>query len=271
MNDFTTFANRYFISADLVMERPLHIGKGTSLEPVGTDLPVIKDEEGYPCIPGSSVKGVVRSEVEKILRTFGMLGKKLRNIEKIWACDVFDNRCVDEKKKNEIKNECIENNRINEAKFTEELWKETCTACRIFGSPWMASRVYFKDMYLNNKDLYSFEIRDGVAIDRDTGTAKSGFKFDYEIVSAGSVFKLYIILENLEEWEVGLLGLVLKRWENGEIAIGGKTSSGLGWSKLQNLIIERVDKENLVEYLIEGKKSQANLVDFIKVLKEKLG
>ena len=51
MIDFLSFQNRYLISAVLKLERPMHIGKGTSLKPVGTDMPVVVDQHENPFIP----------------------------------------------------------------------------------------------------------------------------------------------------------------------------------------------------------------------------
>ena len=70
MKDFSTFKNRYFIKADFILESPIHVGKGVSLEPTGTDLPVIKTPEGRPYIPGSSIKGVFRSELINTANSF---------------------------------------------------------------------------------------------------------------------------------------------------------------------------------------------------------
>jgi len=253
MTDFLSFKNRYFVSADLIMERPFHIGKGTSLEPVGTDLPVVKTLEGIPYIPGSSIKGAMRAKLEQILRTLDTQGFKW-NGQKIWACDPLDNSncCVTDSKRKQMQKKHTLNGNLNDTAFTAELLNAHCTACRLFGSPWVASRIYFKDMYLINKDeiLKLFEIRDGVGIDRDTGTAKKGMKFDYEIVPSWTKFRLEAILENVEDWEVGLFSILLKLGKKGEIALGGKVSSGLGWARIENIKIDKVDKTNLIDFVL---------------------
>lgn len=271
MSDFLSFQNRYFVTAELVMEQPLHIGKGISLEPVGTDLPIITTKEGLPFIPGSSVKGVVRSELERILRTFEAQ-KIAINTEILTACDVFGEPCVSDKEKEELEKSSKKNGKVDEAGFTQKLWERTCTACRIFGSPWIASRVYIKDMpLLDSEELFRLsEIRDGVAIDRDTGTAKAHMKFDFEVVPAKARFKFEMVLENVEPWEVGLLGLILKLWARGEIAIGGMTSRGLGWGRLENIRIEKVDRADLIEYILNEQKQPVNLEECIKEFKKKL-
>jgi CRISPR-associated protein Csm3 len=271
MNDFLSFQNRYFVGGELVMEQPLHIGKGVSLEPVGTDLPIIKTKDDLPFIPGSSVKGVVRSEFERIIRTFETQNLAI-NSEPLTACDVFSEPCVKEKEKEKLETDSKKSGKVDEADFTQKLWEKTCTACRLFGSPWIASRVYIKDMpLLDSEELFRLsEIRDGVAIDRDTGTARKQAKFDYEVVPAKARFKFEAVLENVELWEVGLFGVILKLWAHGEIAIGGMTSRGLGWGRLENIEIEKVDRADLIEYILNEKKQHVTLEDCIKEFQKKL-
>jgi len=271
MNIFSTFKNRYFITAELVMDQPLHIGKGTSLEPLGTDLPVIKTPEGLPLIPGSSVKGVLRSELERILRTFESQNLIISK-NRLRACAVFDKPCVSNQQKEELEKNSIMDGKVDEEDFTQKLWDKTCTACRIFGSPWMASRVYIKDMLLLSDPEFSrlSEIRHGVGIDRDTGTASKHAKFDYEVVPAKARFKFEAILENVEQWEVGLIGLILTFWARGELAIGGMTSRGLGWGSLENIKIEKVDTSGLLEYMFNEVKTPVNLEEYIKEFQNQL-
>ena len=258
MEGFWEFENRYFITAELVPTAPLHIGKGVSLEPASTDLPVVKDRLDRPFIPGSSVKGVVRSEIERIARS---LKPAFRFNPPI--CDPLAEPCVDSNKKKELARQYKDEKSLYLA-----LWKETCVVCQLFGSPWLASRISFKDMDpLEGEELlHPFEIRDGVAIDRDTGTVSGGAKFDYEVAVSGLPFRFEAVLENVEPWEVGLLCLVLRLWERGEVALGGKTTSGLGWGRLQEITITRATREKLLDYILEGKTEEVKPDDLIQEL-----
>jgi CRISPR-associated RAMP protein (TIGR02581 family) len=65
---FDTFKNRLEITGKLTTITALRISAGRSTEPIGTDLPVIKDALGQPLIPGSSFKGALRSRLESFLR-----------------------------------------------------------------------------------------------------------------------------------------------------------------------------------------------------------
>ncbi len=76
------------------------------------------------------------------------------------------------------------------------------------------------------------EIRDGVTIDPATGTAEKHKKFDWEILPAGTKFKLRFELVIGDEREEGnLLGLLqtaLSSLDTGELSIGARRSRGFG-------------------------------------------
>jgi CRISPR-associated protein Csm3 len=250
MNTFWQFENRWLITATLRMKTVLSVGSRASLLPAGSDLPVIKTPEGDPFIPGSSLKGVVRTYVERVLRTLDGMNTQHPE-QRLWACDPLDEdrRCVTGAQKKALFEQAGE----DDARFTELIWQHSCTACRLFGSPWLASRVAFQDAMLANREslLRLTEVRDGVGIDRDLGSAKTGIKYDFETVPAGAEFGITIVVENAEEWEVGLLLLALKAIEKGELPIGGKTTRGPGWGELVDLKVQHVGKDNLLAYLTE--------------------
>jgi CRISPR-associated protein Csm3 len=250
MNTFWQFENRWLIIATLRMKTALSVGSRASLLPAGSDLPVIKTPEGVPFIPGSSLKGVVRTYVERVLRTLDGMNTQHPG-QRLWACDPLDekNRCVTADRKKELLAEAGE----DDARFTGLIWQHSCTACRLFGSPWLASRVAFQDAMLANREslLRLTEVRDGVGIDRDLGSAKTGIKYDFETVPAGAEFGITIVVENAEEWEVGLLLLALEAMKRGELPIGGKTTRGPGWGELVDLKVQHVGKDNLLAYLTE--------------------
>jgi len=263
---FERFESRTIISATLTMQTALSVGARSSLEPTGTDLPVIKDPKGVPFIPGSSIKGVIRSQLERILRSLD--GKT-----SLKACDLFGERCVsdDDKKKfvNELRDE---NDKSRDQEFSQKIWDESCTVCRLFGSPWLSSRVTFRDAGLINvSELAQItEIRDGVGIDRDRGAAKEGLKYDFEVVVPDAQFDISIIAENAELWEVGLLLAILRPWQEGYMPIGGKSTRGPGWGKLDNMSIRRVEKQDLLNYLLKGEMKSVSSDQFAKSLEAKL-
>ncbi|WP_051185138.1 RAMP superfamily CRISPR-associated protein [Desulfatiglans anilini] len=76
------------------------------------------------------------------------------------------------------------------------------------------------------------EIRDGVAIDSATGTAKPHKKFDFEVLPAGTVFPLRVdlIIEDSasEPAQLGRLVTALDGLDSGDIALGMRRSRGMG-------------------------------------------
>ncbi|MDO6354574.1 type III-A CRISPR-associated RAMP protein Csm3 [Caloramator sp. CAR-1] len=60
-----TFKGKYIVNFDIELKTGLHIGTaGNTLDIGGVDNPVIKDAFGRPYIPGSSLKGKLRSLME---------------------------------------------------------------------------------------------------------------------------------------------------------------------------------------------------------------
>lgn len=262
MSNFDRFQNRTKISATLEMYTALSVGSRVSLEPTGTDLPVVKGADGLPFIPGSSMKGVVRSQTERVLRA-------VNKPPDFWACDPFGEPCVSTNKKDEL----LRQSRQDEKGFSQLVWQQSCTACRLFGSPWFSSHFAFRDAsLLNSNDLPILtQIRDGVGIDRDLGAARTGFKYDFEVVVPGAQFGMEILAENVEDWEIGLLLAVLRSWQEGSLPIGGKSTRGPGWGKLRNLSVHQVEQQNLLEYLLQGQMTAVETERFIHAFQDKAG
>lgn len=261
MSVFATFANRSIIKATLVMETALSVGATLSLEPTGSDLPVVKGPDGQPYIPGSSIKGVVRFQTERLLRT-------VNRRPDLWACDPFSSPCLQDQERERLWQEANGNDEF----FADSVFERSCTACRLFGSLSFAGRVACKDAYLLNGDslAYVTQVRDGVGIDRDLGAARSGIKYDFETAVPGSHFGIEMVAENLDDWELGLLLTVLNWWGEGGFAIGGKSTRGPGWGKLQGLTVQRVTSDNLLDYLIDGRAPSADISPYLQAFRNRL-
>jgi len=67
-----------------------------------------------------------------------------------------------------------------------------------------------------------------VGIDRLTGGASHGAKFELEVVSTGVTFETDIHLRNFEIWQLGMLFAVMQDMEDELIRIGSGRSRGLG-------------------------------------------
>jgi CRISPR-associated RAMP protein (TIGR02581 family) len=152
-------------------------------------------------------------------------------------------------------------------KIREQVLKDLCNTCQLFGSPFAAARVNIGDLYMSSKEWNGvIQIRDGVAIDRDSEKAKDRLKYDFEVVPASASFDLNITLENATDEDLQLLSMGLSEFVHGFGFIGGKRSRGLGACRLDDLEIrslkldeEGLDKkirtERLRNYLLRGEAS----------------
>lgn len=250
---FDTFRNRLELAGTLTTVTALRISQGRSTEPIGSDLPVVKDSLGRPLIPGASFKGAMRSRLESFLR--GILGNNRKLVanpanEDEWSLRASEMRVL--KAAN-----------IDDAALTEAIVNETDLISRLFGSPWIASKFQVRDLTVFPDAWFGqYQERDGVAIDRDTETAADGKLYDFQVVPAGTPFEFKAIVENAEDWELGLLMIGLHQFETEQIPLGGGRSRGLGIVKLD---IQKMlwfdtgnDPNRLIEYLqklVTGDKS----------------
>lgn len=235
---FDTFKNRLEITGKLTTITALRISAGRSTEPIGTDLPVIKDALGQPLIPGSSFKGAMRSRLESFLR----------GIDPSFAEDPADFTTTN--RNNEVK-DLKEKYKDNDLQLTENLLEKTDLISRLFGSPWIASKFQIRDLNVVPDTWFGqYQERDGVAIDRDTETAADGKLYDFQVVPASTEFQFHAIIENAEEWELGLLMIGLHQFETQQIPVGGGRSRGLGVVKLNIDTMWWLDVNNNPEKLL---------------------
>ena len=236
---FEVFKNRLEIIGTLVTVTALRIGAGRSTEPIGSDLPVIKDALGRPLIPGSTFKGALRSRLESFLR----------GIDSQLAEDPANFTNAERNKQVKEFKEQYENDDIG---LTQALLGITDEVSRLFGSPWIASKFQVRDLTVPADAWFGqYQERDGVAIDRDTETAAEGKLYDFQVVPAGTPFEFRAVVENAEEWELGLLMIGLHQFKSEQIPLGGGRSRGLGVVRLEIDKMRWVDVENKPEFLLE--------------------
>lgn len=227
---FDTFKNRLEITGTLTTVTALRISAGRSTEPIGSDLPVIKDALGRPLIPGSSFKGALRSRLESFLRG---IDPNLAEDPANYTTSTRNNQVKAFKEK-------YKNNDLN---LTQELIGITDDIGSLFGTPWMASKFQVRDLTVQPDAWFGqYQERDGVAIDRDTETAADGKLYDYQVVPAATPFDFKAVVENAHDWELGLLMIGLHQFETEQIPLGGGRSRGLGVVKLE------IDKMRWFDY-----------------------
>lgn len=196
------------ITAILAARTAIHIGSGESNDL--TDAMVRRDAEGRPLIPGTAIAGALRALLTRLApRLKGEL------------CAVLSEKQEDRKKS------C------------------NCAVCRLFGdvNPSDAegcTSAASQLLVFNARPIDAppyFLIRDGVGVDRVTGTAaKAGaVKFDLEVVPPGATFELRMELRNASQEDEQLLAAGLAEWADGRLWLGGRVARGLGAFELYNL------------------------------------
>lgn len=232
------FVNRLRFQGHLVCRTGLHIGAGGSRDFLGTDQPVVRDAMGRPIVPGASLKGILRSAAESLLRTFDRPKDDAAERPPLWTCDLVGGQpCVDDQRIKALRLKLPTDPTVDDQRtFVESVWEESCTVCRLFGSMALASRVRFPD--LPAVEVPRFEVRNGVGIDRDKELAAEGVLYDFEAVPPGTTFELTVLGDNVKDFEVGLILYLFDELHRGQLSLGGKTSRGLGqmaveWSSVE--------------------------------------
>ncbi len=223
---------RLRITARLFFETAWRIGSGKEGVTM-SDLGVVLDPSGQPVLPGSSLKGKLRSTCERLAHALG-LSACLLNEEASGVACVSDVNYYKRKKEDYRKA-----SRLRLDDRLDWIDRHTCDICKLFGSPVRASRLSISDGKLNAW-ANVIQVRDGVVLDRDSRTAVDGLKYDYEVAPAGSEFGITFDLDNPGDTDLALLGAALFEWHSGS-SVGGFSSRGLGRFRLTDIRITGVD------------------------------
>ncbi|RLE01408.1 MAG: type III-A CRISPR-associated RAMP protein Csm3 [Candidatus Aminicenantes bacterium] len=230
------FLGKIIIQGDIVVKTGLRIGGyAGGLKIGGVDLNVITTPEGKPYIPGSSLKGKLRSLIER---------KLAAENPQFW--NVKDN------KGNIVGHKC---------QSSEEY--QLCPVCKIWGiavteelNVPTPTRLIVCDAYLDDKsitpqmkdnlELPYTEIKFETAINRLTGTALHGSLRQIERVPAGAVFKdaemIYNVFDEEDKNILKNIFIALELLENDYL--GGMGSRGYGRVAFQNIRIYWNKREN---------------------------
>ena len=170
------------------------------------------DGEPTVFIPGSSLKGVMRSHAETLLRTEGLA-----------ISDAF-NKKTD----------------FNSKSLGTETYPGSCPIGRTFGNLHVRGHVSVTDLVPGGReptgsaerrrqvDLANrVELRNGVGIDRLLGSAFGGALFDAEAVVQGR-FDGRILLVNAQLYQLALVLAVLRELDDGFLALGSSSTRGFG-------------------------------------------
>lgn len=208
------------IKGKIVLESGLHIGAGdTEMHIGGIDNTVVRHPHTQePYIPGSSIKGKVRSLLEMKSGVMPKTGGAPLQAKHLDIEDLAEDQRL----------ECLKiiklfgSSGANAEKITE------------FAGP---TRVSFADCFMSEESrkrvreerLAMFEIKSETAIDRISGTAKSGSLRFIERVPASIEFDFAVCLKVLAEEDKELVDYLLLGLKLLEMdSLGGSGSRGYG-------------------------------------------
>lgn len=221
---------------EILLETTFHVGSGQAS--ALSDKAVRRDSQGQPYIPGTSLAGLLRASAEE-LSAF-VLG--------VPAC-------------------------------RERNYAENCLVCDLFG--WVsrqrmgaASRIYVEDAHVCTDLPGSREVRDHLGLNRQRGVAQPNLKFTQEVAPGGVRFGFEISIEDASAADIQLILAVLKLWEKLGFQLGGRTTTGLGKAKLENVQfygLDFSDKVILRDYLLDEQPFSKNSIINREDLEEIIG
>ncbi len=270
-NNNYKFSGKYIIKADLRCITGLHIG-GTDegFEIGGMDNPVIKDPiTGYPYIPGSSLKGKMRSLLEW---ADGMVkpkevkdkegkstGKWKSNVCNCGSCDV----CIIFGVSADTKGQKEPTRLIVRDSFPKGLYKSDG---KILAEDNRTDTIAeWKNLGVN---IYT-EVKTENAIDRLTSEANPR---SMERVPADSVFEVEILFEIYKNDDVQKLKKLFEAMHLLEDStLGGSGSRGSGKVVFENFKVENRDLEYYHGTKPQGESIALNGYNTAKAIKENFG
>lgn len=222
--------NQIRIDLSITPHGPLLIRAGrTGADPSRPDLECVRTSvDGQPSvyIPGSSLKGVMRSHAERLLTSEDVAITPTFSSD---AQHAFDQKATG-----------------------IEAYSGTCPLGRTFGNLHVKGHVSVSDHLPGGHEApasaerqrliaaaNATEQRNGVGIDRLMGSAKHGALYDQEVVVAGR-FDGRILMRNVQLYQLALVLLVIRDLDEGYVQLGSGTTRGNGWVRaaIRELVIE---------------------------------
>ncbi|MCL0065552.1 RAMP superfamily CRISPR-associated protein [Dehalococcoidia bacterium] len=194
-------------------------------EEFAVDAGFCLDTQGKPYMPGSSVRGALRSHLERVVRTI-----------------VGDLAAWNPRQAQKRGQEFSE--REGDGEDDVE-----CLVSRVFGFSALGGRILFSDA--SPLDANRFESRrkllDHVALDRFTGGAAEQRKFNSRpyfppspppVVGSDGDLQCEIELYDFEAWHLGMLLLLLRDLRMGRVTLGHGKNKGFGRVRLESVEVE---------------------------------
>ncbi len=201
--------NEAILELTIHPEGPILIKAGdTGADPTRPDMEFVRTRQNGVSVvylPGPSLKGVIRSHCEQIVRT----------VKAAACCNPV------------IRPEsCTELSGLKQDQPGEYVHAHSCFVCQMFGNQVLAGRVRTADAYPVDPKKVHTEERNGVAIDRVFGSVAVG-PFQIEVLTEGD-FQTRIAVRNFTVAQLGLLALALRDLKLGRVGVGFGKSRGLG-------------------------------------------
>jgi len=249
---FDRFENQIMIQGLLVLDSPLHIGDGNK-QIFGPDNSVVKTHDHQPYIPGSSLKGVLRSFLERIAHTLPYDPNEYA--APCLSVSSKEQLCSWKYRDKNARDQLLQKLDGDEEQFQQTLARQSCPICHLFGNQLRAAKVKIRDATVCHPWAEQYFTRQGNAIDRDTGKVAGRHLYDFEVVPAGTTFQFQLLADNLSPTEQLWLAVALESLRKGHLTIGGKVARGLGHVHGENWTVQKITGKELLPYLL-GKESQ---------------
>lgn len=214
---------------------PLQLGWPPAPQPFAVDAGFCLDADGTPYLPGSSLRGTLRSRAERAVRT--VVGRRLGNQGgdgAAWDIDLARQK----------------GQQFSGLRAYRESDVE-CLVSQIFGFSALGGRISFSDAVPLQRDEFERrrKLLDHVALDRFTGGAASQRKFnsrpyhpplpaDQLGADEGGDLECEIELRDFEQWHLGMLLLLLRDLRNGLVTLGHGKNKGFGRVRLESVSLD---------------------------------
>lgn len=200
------------IEVEYTAKSCLAIGAGREISFEATESPVVR-VGNQPVIPGSTLKGVIRSTLESLLTQ-----------DNVKVC---------------VPSATIPGSirRDEHQDYVREIGRQMpcglenpCPVCQIFGTTGQREGLSGKAIFLDAQPIEGVKVelieRTHVALTRDTKSQAGGKLMSLQAVDAGAKFKGVIRLINPREWQVGAILQALETVKM--LGIGSKKTAGYG-------------------------------------------
>jgi CRISPR/Cas system CSM-associated protein Csm3 (group 7 of RAMP superfamily) len=166
------------------------------------------DGTAAPYIPGSSLRGVIRTHLTRVVSRWNPAWSVLSDPYENAAAKWLDGQRKD-----------------GEHPTGAEIYAVAGPIERCLGMTGLKGRWQIEDAPISGKCHRT--VRPGLGIDRHTGAAREGALFFAHAIDDGA-FSTTITLVNYEIWQLGLLAHALAALDGGDIRIGYGTHRGFG-------------------------------------------